>query len=91
MALGCMQALRDLHFRCPEAVSLAGIDDMPWSTALSPPLTVVSQPIEALAKVACEQLLQRIAGLTHAETPPRRTLFPPSLVVRDSCAARTDS
>jgi DNA-binding LacI/PurR family transcriptional regulator len=70
----------------PEEVSLAGVHDMPWSTALSPPLTAVSQPIEALAREACVPLLQRIAGLTPVATPSRRTLFAPTLVVRDSCA-----
>jgi LacI family transcriptional regulator len=83
MALGCMQAIRELGFRCPEDVSIVGIDDMPWSTALSPPLTVVAQPIESIAQSACARLLARIEQAAGDDW--HHEFHSPALVIRDSC------
>ena len=87
MALGCMQAIHALGFRCPHDLSIAGIDDMPWSAALSPPLTAVAQPIEAMARRACDRLLARIEGIGVDAEGAHRDVFGPALVLRDSCAA----
>ena len=41
MALGALQAILDLGFRCPADVSLVGIDDVPWSGLVRPRVTTV--------------------------------------------------
>ena len=89
MALGAMQAVSSLGFRCPEEVSVAGIDDFAWSSALRPALTTVSQPIESMARQAIGWLFDRLAAKGHIA--PRRIEFAPTLIVRDSCGTASKS
>jgi LacI family transcriptional regulator len=83
MALGALQAIGDLGFRCPQDISVAAIDDFPWSTALRPRLTTVTQPIEEIGRVAVEYLLDRVGG--EQTTRARSKIFAPTLIARDSC------
>lgn len=86
MALGALQAIFDLGFRCPENISLTSIDDVPWSNVIRPKLTMVVQPIEELADTACRWLLERTAARGQSDLPAREELLVPSLVIGDSCA-----
>jgi LacI family transcriptional regulator len=89
MMLGAIEAILDMGFRCPEQVSLAGVDDFPWSSAIRPQLTTVSQPIEEMGIHAVEKLLDRIANRTLAKrAPPDTTVLQPSFLIRDSCSSR---
>ena len=55
--------------RIPGDLALVGFDDLDWTTLVKPPLTVVSQPVTELGRVAGERLLRRIGG---EDGPPRR-------------------
>ena len=81
--IGVMRAIADQGFRCPKDVSVAGIDDFEWSTAFSPRLTTVVQPVKEIGLKAVECLLDRLDGTSPAE--PVRARFAPQLMVRDSC------
>ena len=83
-ALIAPDALGDLGLRVPQDVSVAGIDDFPWAAAFRPALTVVEQPIAAMAQAAFEALTARLSG---AEGPPLRQVFAPRLLIRESCRA----
>jgi LacI family transcriptional regulator len=85
MTLGAVRALCDLGLHMPDDVALLGFDDTDWTTIVSPPLTVVAQPVYELGRVAGERLLLRCAG--HAGAP-RRIRLPTELVVRASCGER---
>lgn len=65
LSLGVLQALSELGIRCPDEVSVIGFDDADWAEALSPPLTVVSQPVYEIGAEACRRLLARIEGDTR--------------------------
>ena len=39
MALAALQAINELGFRCPEEISLAAVDDVPWANVIVPRLT----------------------------------------------------
>lgn len=90
MMLGAIEAIMDMGFRCPEDVSLAGIDDFPWISAIRPQLTTVAQPIEELGKVAVERLLDQIEGGRARDTAQSHerkvSVLEPRLLIRDSCA-----
>jgi LacI family transcriptional regulator, galactose operon repressor len=62
LSLGVLQALDELGVPCPEAVSLIGFDDADWAEAVSPALTVVSQPVHEIGETAAELLVNRMAG-----------------------------
>jgi len=81
--IGVMRAVAEQGFRCPADVSVAGIDDFEWSTAFSPRLTAVVQPVQAIGERAVECLLARLDGRPPAA--PVHQVFAPQLVVRDSC------
>lgn len=85
MALGALEAILALGFRCPQDISLAGIDDVPWGTLVKPRLTTVTQPIEDLANTATEWLLEQIAHGPQPHTP-QHLVLPPRLVLGESCA-----
>lgn len=85
MALGALQALQDLGFSCPEDVSLTSIDDVPWGNVIRPRITMVVQPIDEMARVATEFLIDRI-NARGATIPPREHILVPKLVVGQSCA-----
>ncbi len=87
MMLGAIEAVLDMGFRCPEQISLAGIDDFPGSSAIRPLLTTVTQPIEELAERAVSRLLDRIgqAPESAAKQRAQTIMLTPRLLIRDSC------
>jgi LacI family transcriptional regulator len=85
IALGVVQAILDLGFRCPADISVAGIDDVPWSGLVRPLVTTAAQPIDEISGVAIEWLLEHISGTTSPATA-REKIFLPKLQVGDSCA-----
>lgn len=84
MLIGVMRALAEAHLAVPAAMSVASIDDFPWASAFFPALTVVRQPIEAMAAEALGRLVRRIAG---DDSEPHHAVFLPELIVRQSCTA----
>jgi LacI family transcriptional regulator len=90
MMLGALEAILDMGFECPGKISLAGIDDFSWSSAIRPRLTTVSQPIEEMGRRAMDLLIERIAHRKAPRIPPPQTVaLEPLLLIRDSCSART--
>ncbi len=81
LALGVLQALDDLGLRWPDDVSVIGFDDAEWAEAVSPPLTVLAQPVQDLGRTACELLLR---ALRSPGGPPEHRWLPTSLVERAS-------
>ncbi|MFN4143911.1 LacI family DNA-binding transcriptional regulator [Aestuariivirga sp.] len=84
MLIGVMRALGELGLRVPRDVSVCSVDDFPWAAAFQPTLTVVQQPIAAMAGAAFRALSARLEGEAGA---PSHQLFAPQLLVRRSCAA----
>jgi len=85
MVIGVMRALRDLGLRCPEDVSVTGIDDFPWADVFHPQLTTVAQPVRTIGEQSANLLLQRLSA--DAEAAPRHIVLKGRLVVRESCRA----
>lgn len=81
LALGCYYALREQRAVPGRDVAVVGFDDSPTAAILSPGLTSVAQPLEAVGRECVRLLLARIAD---SDAPPERVLLEPSLDVRDS-------
>jgi DNA-binding LacI/PurR family transcriptional regulator len=84
MAVGLIRALLEAGLRVPEDVSVVGFDDIPVSAYVSPPLTTVRQPFDAVAHEGLRLLVQAIEK-PDAEPAPA-TDPPVELVVRASTA-----
>lgn len=61
-AAGIMVAARELGLKVPDDVSICGFDDSWVAKSVWPYLTTIRQPIEAMARVAAEFLLDRANG-----------------------------
>lgn len=84
VALSVLETLRAMELTIPEDFSFVMYDDFPWTRLVTPPLTVVSQPVYELGWAAATTLLHRIRGAT----PPALPLFPATLIRRESVATR---
>jgi DNA-binding LacI/PurR family transcriptional regulator len=84
MTIGVIRALTDLGVRCPEDVSLIGVDDLDWADVMRIRPTLIAQPIEAMTRMAIAALLEQLT--TVGSPQKRRILFPPKLTERESCA-----
>jgi DNA-binding LacI/PurR family transcriptional regulator len=82
MALGALQAIRDRGLRIPQDIAVIAVDNPDWSELLDPPLTVLAQPIRAMATQAAGLLIRRIRG---EEFAPVHQVHPLELIVRSSC------
>jgi LacI family transcriptional regulator len=79
MTLGSLRALREHGCRVPDDVTIVGFDDAPWTSLVSPPLSVVVQPTAEIGRQAAELLASAGAG-----GPARHVVLPPTLVARES-------
>lgn len=80
MALGALKAIHDLSFVCPDDISLASIDSVPWGSVIHPQLTVVVQPIAEIAHAATTFLLDRINHHGPDPIPLREKVFVPKFI-----------
>jgi LacI family transcriptional regulator len=85
MTLGVIRALMDLDRKCPEDVSLIGVDDLEWTDIMRLKPTLIAQPIEEMTRAAIGALLLQV----EEGAPPSggRILFPPKLIERSSCGS----
>ena len=85
IAVGCMVALREAGLRVPDHIAVAGFDDIPLASLVSPALTTVRVQIAELGRAALEQLLLSIEN--PARTRPVSRALLPEVVVRESCGS----
>ena len=81
MAMGALEAFRRAGLACPADISLIGFDDIRYARHLDPPLTTVSQPMEAIGHETVRLLLEVLSGDAGAV---RHVTLPHTLVVRAS-------
>ncbi|MFK4730532.1 LacI family DNA-binding transcriptional regulator [Agromyces mediolanus] len=79
-AIGALRAVAERGVRVPEDLAVLSFDGTTEAQFTSPPLSVIRQPLDAIAEAAVSLLLDR-AGTVDA----RRILVPSELVPRDSC------
>lgn len=87
MGLAALQAAQELGFRCPDDISLAMIDDVPWSNVITPKLTTVVQDTVKMGGIIARQVVLRILSPEGAAEPPQDFILPPRFVPGASCKA----
>ncbi|MFF7927954.1 LacI family DNA-binding transcriptional regulator [Streptomyces mirabilis] len=84
MAIGLIRALTEAGRRVPEDISVVGFDDIPVAAYVTPPLTTVRQPFDAMAQDGLKLLVHAIE---NPQADPLPMTDPPvELVVRASSA-----
>ncbi|MCQ6559165.1 LacI family transcriptional regulator [Paenibacillus mendelii] len=84
IAIGTLQAAKELGIRVPEQLSIIGFDNTILAAVTEPALTTLSQPTEMMGSMAVEILIRLSEGESAAL---ERTVLKPDLVIRSSTAA----
>jgi len=80
IAIALIKALKLLHLRVPDDISVVGFDNMEASQLIRPNLTTVNVRRRQMAALAVEVLISRLEG---AKEPLKYTI-PTDIVIRDS-------
>jgi LacI family transcriptional regulator len=84
VAMGVLQAAKEMGYRVPEDLAIVGFDDIPMSVYLHPPLTTVHLPAYGIGWAAADLLIRVI---DREETTETEILLDTELVVRESCGS----
>ena len=82
MAIGALQAAREMGFRVPDDLAIVGFDDIPVASYVTPALTTIRLPKYRIGALAAEVLLGRVRG--EVEGQKRQTILDVELIVRGS-------
>ena len=89
MAIGALSALRDEGIRVPEEIALAGFDDVPIASYLTPTLSSVQVGIHNLGVQAIETVLHAVQ---HQNTHHKQqVVLPTTLSLRESCGCNSST
>ena len=87
VAIGAMDAAKELGFRIPEDMSFMGFDNTEQSKLSHPKLSTIDVNSEIIAKYAVEVLF---AFISKGNPGPLKIIIPTSLVVRESTHKRRE-
>ena len=82
-AMGVCRGLEELGLSVPEDVAVVGSGDIDMAAYVTPALTTLATPYEAIAEAAMELMLEQLDG----QDTPRQITLKSHLVVRESCGA----
>ena len=83
-AIGAMRGIKDHGLKIPRDISVISIDDIDTAQYLSPMLTTVHIPVDAMGSTAAKTLIDRIDG---GHTLPMKIYLPFHIAKRESCGA----
>jgi LacI family transcriptional regulator len=83
---GCIKALREFNLEIPRDVSIVGFDNLPMSSAMTPPLTTIDVSKKRIGYLAISVLDDLV--LSSEPWPFVKILVGAQLIVRDSVAAK---
>ena len=69
MAAAALVVADEYGLSVPDDLSVAGFDDIPLASAVSPALTTMRQPVETMAMIAVEQLVKLKKGDSPLQIP----------------------
>lgn len=84
MALGAMQALKELSYRIPEDIEVIGFDNIGFSLLCDPPLTTIQQPTIEMGRKAAAIIIDSV---NRSYSGPKNIRLQPKLVTRRSTRA----
>jgi DNA-binding LacI/PurR family transcriptional regulator len=82
MTLGALRYIHENTFDIPGDISFIGYDDMPWASALKPPLSVIAQPETEIGVMAARLMLDR---LKDPNSFTKHVTLEARLILRASC------
>ncbi len=86
LAIGAMQAARELGIRIPQELSVVGFDNTILASMTDPPMSTVAQPIQQMGHQVVDLITQEINQEKKAK---QRVVLLPELIVRGSSGPST--
>jgi LacI family transcriptional regulator len=83
LAIGAMVEARKLGFRVPQALSIAGFDDIELAAQVEPPLTTIGVPAGEIGRGAADYLINAVSGIAVS----RSIQLPYRVIIRASTGA----
>ena len=83
VAISTYKILHKRKIPVPDQIQIVGFDDIHLCTLMSPELTTISQPIQAIADKAIELIIDKSQGKA-SEADGARYVFPVSLTERET-------
>lgn len=80
VAVGALQACREMGKRVPQDIAIVGCDDIPLASLVWPPLTSVRADVHHLGELALHMLIKCVQG----KQPQPQIRIKPQLVIRES-------
>lgn len=80
--IGAYRAIRERGWQIPDDISLMTFDNYSWTSLVTPPITVIEQPVHDMAITAARNMIALLEGQTVTSR-----VFPAQLIPRLSCAA----
>lgn len=84
LALGAMRVMQEHGVRIPQDVALIGFDDVDEGRYSLPSLTTVDPGRSEIVRIALDALMQRVAGTSLDELPPREMRSSFRIIERES-------
>jgi DNA-binding LacI/PurR family transcriptional regulator len=81
LAVGALQAAKELKIRVPKELSIISFDNTILSSVTNPPLTTIAQPMEQLGKLAVDLIVENIK---QDKPMKQRIVLRPEIIVRES-------
>jgi DNA-binding LacI/PurR family transcriptional regulator len=81
LAAGFMAGLRELGVRVPDELSVVGMDDLFLGTLTVPQMTSIQLPVQQMSRIMVDRIMRRLA---QPDLPLMETLYPPTLMSRES-------
>ncbi len=82
-AIGVCRGLWESGIRVPDDIAVVGNGDIEAAAYLTPSLTTLATPYEAIAQAVMDLMLEQLEG----QDKPRQVILKSRLVVRESCGA----
>lgn len=82
VALGAIEALRELGVKVPDDIRVVGYDDTELGRYFRPKLTTVHQPREEHSRLACERLIEMLES--QDMRPTMQKVIKPLMIYRES-------
>jgi DNA-binding LacI/PurR family transcriptional regulator len=79
---GVLWALRERRLRWPDDIAIVGFGDAVWASLVTPPLTVIEQPVELLGETSAQMLLDSFDQ--RAPVAGQHVVLDSHLVLRES-------
>ena len=84
MAMGVLKCLKEHDLCVPQDISVAGYDDIIYSSILETSLTTVRQPLEQICRRTISMLLKQLDSPDETDVIIEKILLKPDLIIRSS-------